>query len=79
MEKLKNLHDRFIPRVEKMVQDIESDLQKYSRLADQVDPIVKEVSNFVATITSLYDDNEGYAPTLSGLEKAKAKSILGRV
>ena len=62
MEKLKNLHDRFIPRVEKMVQDIESDLQKYSRVADlmvldevidQVDPAVKEASNFVATITSL--------------------------
>ena len=82
MERLKNLHDRVIPRVEKMVHDIESDLQKYSRVAnlmeleevfDQVDPIVEEASNFVATITSLYDDNEGYAPTLSRLEKVMAE------
>ena len=81
VEKLKNLHNCVIPRVEKMVHDIESDHQKYSRVADiveldevtnQVDPIIEEASNFVATVTSLYDDNEGYAPTLSWLEKAMA-------
>ena len=51
MEKLKNLHNRVIPRVEKMVHDIKSNLQKYSRVADileldevtdQVDPIIEE-------------------------------------
>ena len=74
--KVANLYNRVIPRVEKMVHDIESDLQKYSRVADvvtdQVDPIIEEASNFVATVTSLCDDNEGYAPTLSRLEKAMA-------
>lgn len=81
VEKL-NLHNRVIPRVEKTVHEIESDLQKYSWIADpaelgelmgQVDPIVEEASNFIATVTSLYDENEGYAPTLSGLEKAMAE------
>ena len=82
VEKLKNLHNRVIPRVEKMVHEIDSDLQKYSRVADiveldevtnQVDPIIEEASNFITTVTSLYDDNEGYAPTLRGLEKAMAE------
>ena len=62
--------------MEKAVHEIESDLQKYSRVADtakldeltdQVDSIIEEASNFISTVTSLYDDNEGYAPTLGGL------------
>ena len=79
LEKLKSLQNRVIPREEKAMLELESALQKYSQIADpmdfgvvtdQVDPVIEEASNFITTVTSLYDDNEGYALGLSGLEKS---------
>ena len=60
-----------IPRVEKAILELESALQKYSQIADpmdldevtdQVDDVIEEATNFITMVTSLYNDNEGYAP-----------------
>ena len=36
-----------------------------------MDYAIEEATKFVETISSLYDENEGYAPGLSGHEKAR--------
>ena len=57
-----------------------ADLVELDEVTDQVDPIVEEASNFVATITSLYDDNEGYAPAERvGEGNGGDKTVLRRV
>ena len=35
-----------------------------------MDTIIQEVSDFIAQVTRLYNENEGYAPGLTGLEKS---------
>ena len=50
-----------------------STLGSQALLSYRVDPTIEEASNFITTVTSLYDDNEGYAPTLRGLEKVMAE------
>ena len=74
-----------IPRVEKAILELKSTLQKYSRdadpvdlddVTDQVDPVIEEASNFISSVTFLYDDKKGYAPGLSGLEKSMTELNL---
>ena len=59
LEKLKSLQNGVIPRVEKAILELESALQKYSRIAnpmdldevtDQVDPVIEEASNFISIV-----------------------------
>ena len=66
-----------ISRVEKAVLELETALQKYSRICDpmdleevsnQVDESINEATNFITTVTSICNDREGYTPGLSGLE-----------
>ena len=80
LEKVKSLHTRTVPKVEKAVRELENTLQQYSRicdpinlddLSDQVDAATEEATKFVDNIAALYNKNEGYAPGLSGHEKAK--------
>ena len=79
LEKVKALFTRTVPKVEKAVCELENTLQQYSRicdpidlddLSDQVDAATEEATKFVDSIAVLYDKNKGYAPGLSGLEKA---------
>ena len=65
--------------MEKAICELENTLQQYSRLADpndfddlteQVEAATEEATRFVDAIGVLYDENEGYAPGLSGHEKA---------
>ena len=74
LEKVKVLHTRTVPKVEKAVRELENTLQQYSRiyepidlddLSDQVDTATEEATKFVDNIVALYDENEGYAPGLS--------------
>ena len=44
-----------------------ADLDKVS---DQVAKAIEDATNFVTKVTSVYNDNKGYAPGLSGLEKS---------
>ena len=39
-------------------------------MTDQVDYAIEKATKFVETISSLYDENESYAPGLSSHEKA---------
>ena len=77
--KVKLLFTRTVPKVEKAVRKLENTLQQYSRLADpddlddlteQVEAATKEAMRFMDIIGVLYNENEGYAPGLSGHEKA---------
>ena len=79
LEKVKLLFTRTVPKVEKAVCKFENTLQMYSRLADpddldnltvQVEAATVEATRFMDTVGMLYDENEGYAPGLSGYEKA---------
>ena len=79
LEKVKSLQTGTVPRVEKVVRELESTLRQYPRIcdptelddvSDQVDAAIKEATKFVDNIAALYDKNEGYAPGLSGHEKS---------
>ena len=54
LQKVKSLQTGTVPRVEKAVPELESTLRPYSRICDPTE----------------LDENEGYAPGLSGHEKA---------
>ena len=79
LEKVKVLFTRMVPKVEKALRDLENTLQQYSRLcnpddlddlSEQVKAATEEATRFMDSIGILYDENEGYAPGLSGHEKA---------
>ena len=59
------LQNGVIPRVEKGVLELETTLQKYSRISDpmeldkvtdQVDEAIEEAINFITTVTSMYNE-----------------------
>ena len=61
---------------------IQPTLQKLATMYDDdeldantiiVDSIIQEASQFITQVTRLYDENEGYAPGLTGLEKSLTK------
>ena len=65
LEKVKVLHTRTVPKVEKAVRELENTLQQYSRicdpidladLSDQVDAATEEATKFIDNIAALYDE-----------------------
>ena len=79
LEKLKYLQIKTVPRVEKAIIELESSLQKFSRTCDDAEldlmtatvyEIIEEATRFVTQVTRLYNENKGYAPGLTGLEKS---------
>ena len=79
LEKLKYLQTKTGPRVEKVIMEFETTLQKFSRTCDDTeldlmtamaDEIIEKATKFVTQVTRLYNDNEGYTPVLTGLEKS---------
>ena len=76
---MKYLQTKTIPRVEKAISKLESTLQKLATMCDDdkldantitVDSIILEASQFITQVTRLYNENKGYAPVLTGLEKS---------
>ena len=85
LEKIKDLQLGTIPKVEESVRELESILRQYAKicdpdelddLSDQVESTIEKATMFVENIASLYDEDEGYAPGLSGHEKATTKIKL---
>ena len=79
LEKLKYLQTKTVPRVEHAISELESTLQKLAAMCDDeeldlntatVDSIIQEAGDFITQVTRLYNENEGYAPGLTGLEKS---------
>ena len=79
LEKLKYLQTNTVPRVEKAISSLESTLQKLATQCEDeeldqdtatVDAIIREAGEFITQVTRLYNENEGYAPGLTGLEKS---------
>ena len=71
LEKLKFLQTKTVPRVEKAISKLKSTLQKLATMSDDevlvantitMDTIIQEASHFIAQVTRLYNENEGYAP-----------------
>ena len=65
--------------MEKAISELESTLQKLASMCDDeeldlntatVDSIIQEAGDFITQVTQLYNENEGYAPGLTGLEKS---------
>ena len=79
LEKIKDLQLGTVPKVEKSVRELESTLQQYAKIFDpdklddlsnQVETANEKAMTFVERIACLYDEHVGYAPGLSGQEKA---------
>ena len=79
LKKLKYLQTKTVPRVEKAISELKSTLQKLATMCDDeeldantitVDSIIQKASQFMTQVTRLYNENEGYAPGLTGLEKS---------
>ena len=79
LEKLKYLPSKIVPRVEKAIMELESTLQRLATICDDeeldmntatVDSIIAEASQFITQVTRLYNENQGNAPGLTGLEKS---------
>ena len=79
LKKLKYLQTKTIPKVEKAIRELESTLQKLATMCDDeeldantvtVVSIIQEASQFITQVTRLYNENKGYAPGLTGLEKS---------
>ena len=79
LEKNKLLFNRTVPTVEKAVREVEKFPREYSQLKDPddledmsawVEAESQEAVRFTELVGELYDENEGYAPGLSGHEKA---------
>ena len=79
LEGIKDLQLGTVPKVEKSVQELESTLRQCAKighpdelddLSDQVETAIEKATKFVERITGLYDEHKGYAPGLSGHEKA---------
>ena len=79
LEKIKLLFNQTIPTVEKLLREMKKYLRDYSRFADpddlddlseRVEAASQEAARFTELVGELYDENEGYAPGLSGNEKA---------
>ena len=79
LEKLKHLQTNTVPRVEKAISGLESTLQMLATQCEDeeldqdtatVDSVIQQAGEFIAQVTRLYNENEGYAPGLTGLEKS---------
>ena len=63
--------------MEKAISGLESTLQMLATQCEDgeldqdtatVDAVIREAGEFIAQVTRLYNENEGYAPGLTGLE-----------
>ena len=79
LEKIKYLQTKMVPRVEKAISELEHAVQKMALVCDDeemdeisitTDAAIREASQFIRRTAQAYQENEGYAPTLTGLEKA---------